>query len=180
MDAGSIPAASTTKYYYIYMSEQDILIALAQISIALAGFSAVAATFGKKWSDTKREQLTTLLVHSGFVLFASLIPLIFSESGETIRNPENYAAQWVIFSRLYVYLGSFYLIYNIYKKIKMKLSWSLLNYISFISFIVVIGFQIINILHVQSSYLYNLALTTNLAYGFIAFVSLVIPKTEEN
>ena len=54
------------------MVELDILMVIAQVAVAIAGFSAVVANFSKNWSAQKGKQLSDLLYQSGIVLFASL------------------------------------------------------------------------------------------------------------
>ena len=57
------------------MTEESSLIVIAEVAAALAGFSGVAATFGRRqerpWSDEERERLANLLNHSGIALFAA-------------------------------------------------------------------------------------------------------------
>ena len=64
------------------MIELDILMVIAEVAVAIAGFSAVVANFSKNWSARKGKQLHDLLYQSGIVLFASLVPLIMSQQGE--------------------------------------------------------------------------------------------------
>lgn len=65
------------------MGEEAALIVIAEISVALAGFSCIAAAFGRRregtWSRSERMRLANLLNHSGIALFASLLPLIFGQ-----------------------------------------------------------------------------------------------------
>lgn len=58
--------------------ELDILMVIAEIAVALAGFAAVVANFSENWTKAKSEQLANLLTQSGIALFASMAPLIMS------------------------------------------------------------------------------------------------------
>ena len=57
----------------------DILMVIAEIAVALAGFSAIASNFSRDWTPEKSALLTNLLTHSGIALFASMVPLIMSQ-----------------------------------------------------------------------------------------------------
>lgn len=59
--------------------ELDILMVIAEIAVALAGFAAVVANFSENWTQAKSEQLANLLTQSGIALFASMVPLIMSQ-----------------------------------------------------------------------------------------------------
>ena len=41
--------------------ELDILMVIAEIAVALAGFAAVVANFSENWTQAKSEQLANLL-----------------------------------------------------------------------------------------------------------------------
>ena len=61
------------------MMELDILMVIAEVAVAIFGFSAVVANFSKHWSSKQSRQLKNLLFHSGIALFASLVPLVMSQ-----------------------------------------------------------------------------------------------------
>ena len=66
------------------MIDQQILVAIAQVAITLAGFSGVVATFSGSLPEQKLFELKTLLQQSGIALFASLTTLIFSSADSSL------------------------------------------------------------------------------------------------
>ncbi len=64
------------------MEEDAALIAVAEIAVAIAGFSGIAAALRHRASDTwpvdDRDRFADLVTHSGIALFASLVPLTFA------------------------------------------------------------------------------------------------------
>ena len=79
----------------------DILIVIAEIAVALAGFSAVVANFSDTWTRAKSMLLGNLLAQSGITLFASLVPLITSQiSG---GGEEAMRSNWMVSSVCYIF-----------------------------------------------------------------------------
>ena len=65
------------------MDEASALIGIAEIAVAIAGFSGVATALGHRsdgqfWSHGQRARFIDLITHSGIALFASLIPLVLT------------------------------------------------------------------------------------------------------
>ena len=72
--------------------ELDILMVIAEVAVALAGFSAVVANFSGNWTAAKSQQLANLLIQSGIALFASMVPLIISQKADNVL--EGYRFVW--------------------------------------------------------------------------------------
>ena len=91
--------------------ELDILMVIAEIAVALAGFAAVVANFSENWTKAKSEQLANLLTQSGIALFASMVPLIMSQ----IRVDEEAGNDtvWMVSSACYVFFATSYLVVSL-------------------------------------------------------------------
>ena len=160
------------------MSEEATLIVIAEISIALAGFSGVAATFGRRqerpWSRSERTRLANLLNHSGIALFASLIPLIFAQMDGFTPD------LWTISSLSWVFFGSFGIGFALHASRKepatTRSRWSFIPLVAFAGLWV---FQLCNALLWHLAWPYLLALAGNLGFAFIEFMGLVNPSLED-
>jgi hypothetical protein len=67
------------------MNPTDLLTTLAQLGVALAGFSGIVSVLGTRasgeWSSWERTLLAVLLATSGGVILWSLLPLLLLASG---------------------------------------------------------------------------------------------------
>lgn len=131
--------------------ELDILMVIAEVAVALAGFSAVVANFSGNWTAAKSQQLANLLIQSGIALFASMVPLIMSQKADNVL--EGYRFVWWVSSASYIFFATFCvailaLVYNLY-----------------------VGPQ---------GWIYLLALLANVAYAFISFCLLIQPLVKGN
>ena len=131
--------------------ELDILMVIAEVAVALSGFSAVVANFSGNWTAAKSQQLANLLIQSGIALFASMVPLIMSQKADNVV--EGYRFVWWVSSASYIFFAKFCvailaLVYNLY-----------------------VGPQ---------GWIYLLALLANVAYAFISFCLLIQPLVKGN
>ena len=162
------------------MIEHQILIAIAQIAITLTGFSGAVAALSKDLSKSQKRELGTLLTQSGIALFASLIPLIFSSAdGGSLYTAEK-STFWIVSSAIYIAICSVALLFyalDIYERKAYKyFNYDIFFYLSFFG---VIAALTINVFYIKDSSLYCFALVTNLAYGFMTFVRLVVPSEQD-
>jgi hypothetical protein len=160
------------------MNEESILIVIAEIAAALAGFSGIAATFGRRqerpWSQSERARLANLLNHSGIALFAALVPLVFAQiHGFT-------PTLWRISSFFWAAFASI--------GIALRLRWILSQgstaatraaTLALTGFIALLVFQLCNGLFWQLAWPYLLALVGNLAFAFVMFMGLVNPSEDD-
>ena len=156
------------------MIDQQILMAVAQIAIALSGFSGIVASYKGKLAERRRQELKTLLQQSGIALFASLAPLIFSSQSDGSYRSGDYEQFWMISSVIYITVCSAFLLYwglEIWGKDRPKSEPY--DFIFFILFCGVVAMLAVNVTLVRDGYLYFLALAINLVYGFVTFVRLV-------
>jgi len=161
------------------MMEESILIVIAEISVALAGFSGVAAAFGRRqqriWSQGERAKLANLLNHSGIALFASLTPLIFAQAGGFD------AGLWMVCSLLWVFFASFGIGFSIRNLRRARREGASETFpFSLAGFVALWLFQVGNALIWQMAWPYFLALTGNLAFAFVQFMSLVNPSRDDD
>jgi len=152
------------------MIELDILMVIAEVAVAIAGFSAVVANFSKNWSARKGKQLHDLLYQSGIVLFASLVPLIMSQQDES-------EVLWAISSAMYIFFALVTIARDFWKERKSGIERrTRLLYAS--PFFLAIVALAINIYLGAQAWLYLLALLLNLAFAFFSFVALLKPLIE--
>jgi hypothetical protein len=83
------------------MSAENLLTTLAQLGVALAGFSGIVAVLGERargeWSSRERQLLSVLLATSGGVILWSLLPLLLLASQLPERRVWLFSsAGWVI------------------------------------------------------------------------------------
>ncbi len=161
------------------MSEESVLIVIAEIATALAGFSGIAATFGRRqerpWSQSERARLANLLNHSGIALFAALAPLVFAQIHGFTPN------LWRISSFLWAAFASI--------GIALRLRWIVsqdstaatrMATIALTGFVSLLIFQLCNALFWQLAWPYLLALVGNLAFAFVMFMGLVNPSADDS
>ena len=159
------------------MIEESILVVIAEISVALAGFSGIAAAFGRRqqrtWSKDERAKLANLLNHSGIALFASLVPLIFAQAGGFD------AGLWRVCSLLWVFFASFGIWFSLRNLQRSRREGAPRTFpFSLAGFLALWFFQVGNALLWQMAWPYFLALTGNLAFALVQFMSLVNPTDE--
>ena len=156
------------------MIELDILMVIAEVAVAIAGFSAVVANFSKNWSVQKGGQLEDLLYQSGIVLFASLVPLVMSQQD---REAYGSGDLWAISSAMYIFFATYGIASDLWKH-KKKGTYGNMRLAYVLPFFLAIAALAINIFIGAEAWLYLLALLLNLAYAFFAFIALLRPLIE--
>ena len=153
--------------------ELDILMVIAEIAVALAGFAAVVANFSENWTKAKSEQLANLLTQSGIALFASMVPLIMSQ----IRVDEEAVNDtvWMVSSACYVFFATSYLVVSLLLSRGRGAGARAVDRVFLITFFVAIGAQIYNLYIGAQGWIYLLALLLSLAYAFVSFTLLIRP-----
>ena len=153
--------------------ELDILMVIAEIAVALAGFAAVVANFSENWTKAKSEQLANLLTQSGIALFASMVPLIMSQ----IRVDEEAGNDtvWMVSSACYVFFATSYLVVSLLRSRGRGAGARAVDRVFLLTFFVAIGAQIYNLYIGAQGWIYLLALLLSLAYAFVSFTLLIRP-----
>ena len=160
------------------MSEESSLIVIAEIAIALAGFSGVAAAFGRRqerpWSQSERVRLANLLNHSGIALFAALVPLVFAYlEGFTPVLWRNSSFLWAGFASIGIGLRVRWVVSQHSAAAVQRAAIPLMGFVS------LLVFQLCNALIWQLAWPYLLALVGNLGFAFVQFMMLVNPSAED-
>lgn len=153
--------------------ELDILMVIAEIAVALAGFAAVVANFSENWTKAKSEQLTNLLAQSGIALFASMVPLIMSQM--RAGDSAGIDTVWMVSSASYVFFATSYLAVSLFLSRSRGTRARAVDRIFLLTFIVAIGAQIYNLYMGAQGWIYLLALLLSLAYAFVSFAFLIRP-----
>jgi hypothetical protein len=162
------------------MQEDSALIVVAEIAAALAGFSGVATALGERghahaWTRRERAQFVDLLTHSGIALFASLVPLIFLyRVGEGPKS-----GVWLDSSLIWAFFASLGVTSGLVRQTRSRASTrfeALIGISVLISFAGLLGLQIANAIWIRAFWPYLGALVGNLAFAFIQFMRLVIPR----
>ena len=161
------------------MTEESLLIVIAEVAAALAGFSGIAAAFGRRqertWSANERARLADLLNHSGIALFASLTPLVFAQRDGF--NPDlwrNSSFFWAGFAVIGVGLRLRGLLS---RRASGELRRAALSLSMFGALIV---YQLYNALFWHMAFPYLTALVCNLGFAFVQFTSLVNPSSGDD
>lgn len=153
--------------------ELDILMVIAEIAVALAGFAAVVANFSENWTKAKSKELTNLLTQSGIALFASMVPLIMSQM--RADDSAGIDTVWMVSSASYVFFASSYLAVSLFLSRSRSSGARAVDRIFLLTFIVAIGAQIYNLYAGAQGWIYLLALLLSLAYAFVSFTVLIRP-----
>ena len=158
--------------------ELDILMVIAEVAVALAGFSAVVANFSGNWTAAKSQQLANLLIQSGIALFASMVPLIMSLKADNVV--EGYRFVWWVSSASYIFFASVFLAITLLRASRPKSSVHGVDRIFFATFCVAILALVYNLYVGPQGWIYLLALLANVAYAFISFCLLIQPLVKGN
>ncbi|MDG1232810.1 MAG: hypothetical protein P8P91_11160 [Pseudomonadales bacterium] len=150
--------------------ELEILMVVAEISVALAGFSAIVANFSSNWTEADSRQLSTLLTQSGIALFAAMVPLVMSQSDEDIDNT------WMVSSFCYIFCASIAVAVEIYRAWSQSGGSSRIDQIFGASFFIAIMAQAYNLYIGAQGWIYLLALLLNIAYAFVSFTMIIRPR----
>ena len=154
--------------------ELDILMVIAEIAVALAGFSAIVANFSKDWTAAKSEQLVNLLTQSGIALFAAMVPLVMSLR---VIEDEGSASVtlWSISSAGYILVTSGFLVRDLYHRNKKSGPSTRMDTFIFLIFLFAIAAQVYNLYVGAQAWIYLLALLLSIAYAFVSFTLLIQP-----
>jgi hypothetical protein len=165
------------------MDEISALIAIAEIAAALAGFSGVATALAQRgdaefWSPGQRSRFVDLLTHSGIALFTSLVPMVSIYrigDGPTARV-------WVVASLIWAFFASFGVTAGIVRQRRFPAATSLEAFVSVLALTIFVGLlllQLGNAIWIREFWPYLAALVGNLAFAFVQFMRLVIPRLAE-
>jgi hypothetical protein len=160
------------------MEPDAALIAVAEIAVAIAGFSGIAAALrhgaAHTWPRADRDKFVDLLTHSGIALFASLTPLVFA-----YRNGFD-EGLWAISSFNWAICGAIGIGLSIVR------SWGgsreprgLVPRLTLLAFFLVFLLQVYNVVALREFWPYFAGLVANLAFAFVQFMSLAIPRAED-
>jgi len=158
--------------------ELDILMVIAEIAVALAGFAAVVANFSENWTAAKSEQLTNLLTQSGIALFASLVPLIMSQVRDDGGAGNDIV--WMVSSTCYVFFATSYLGVSLFLSRGRRRGARAVDRVFLLTFFVAIGAQVYNLYIGAQGWIYLLALLLSLAYAFVSFTLLIRPLVKNS
>ena len=153
--------------------ELDILMVIAEIAVALAGFAAVVANFSENWTQAKSEQLANLLTQSGIALFASMVPLIMSQVRDD--GEAGIDTVWLVSSASYVFFATSYLGVSLFLSRGRGTGARAVDRVFLLTFFVAISAQIYNLYIGAQGWVYLLALLLSLAYAFVSFTLLIRP-----
>lgn len=157
--------------------ELDILIVIAEISVALAGFSAIVSNFSKDWTVEKSSQLANLLIHSGIAMFASMVPLIMSQNADS-ASPTAISV-WFISSASYAFFATLFLAASLIRSRRADHRKQRLDKIFIATFLIAVTAQIYNLWAGAEAWIYLLALLVNIAYAFLSFTMLIKPLVDK-
>ncbi len=161
------------------MSEDSVLVLIAEVAAALAGFSGVAAAFGRRqersWSRVEQARLADLLNHSGIALFAAFATLVAAQregfSPELWRNSSLFWAGFAVVG-IGLRVRSLRLDPAVHAIRRSAVSLS--------AFVALLIFQLFNAWTWRLAWPYLLALVANLGFAFIQFMGLVNPSRTDD
>jgi len=158
------------------VEETAALMVVAEIAVALAGFSGVAAALrhgaSETWPDDDRDRFVDLVVHSGIALFASLVPLMFAHRAGV--NSELWSSSsfiWAGCASVGIALAARRTL--LHQNQRGRGVRSVLTAIAFLGTLVL---QLYNGFVLQEFWPYLGGLIMNLGFAFIQFMALAIPR----
>ena len=161
------------------MDEASALIGIAEIAVAIAGFSGVATALGHRsdaqfWSPGQRSRFIDLILHCAIALFASLIPLVlsfrFGVDGEF----------WVRSSLIWAFFGCCGIGSALMRGRRLPGPRGIEKYVVrfvLLSFVGLVVLQLYNVLVAQAFWPFLAALVGNLGFAFIQFTRMIVPRT---
>jgi hypothetical protein len=156
------------------VEETAALMVVAEIAVALAGFSGVAAALrhgaSETWPDDDRDRFVDLVVHSGIALFASLVPLMFAHQGGV--NSE----LWSSSSFIWAGCASVGIALSVRRMRLHKKGRDVRTVLTAIAFLGTLVLQLYNGFVLQEFWPYLGGLIMNLGFAFIQFMALAIPR----
>lgn len=166
------------------MNEAEALMLVAEVAVAVAGFSGIATAIDRRqgtevWSEARRVRFSYMLTHSGIALFASLITLVFlyragGETGDTGRVWLGASLYWAVFACVGTGFGYW----------RGRSLPTLPGIEAFIApsvivvFSLLIALQLYNVVFVREFWPYLAGLVGNLAFAFVQFMRIVLLRAE--
>jgi len=162
------------------MDEASALIAVAEIAVAIAGFSGVATAFGQRddatfWTEGQRSRFFDMLVHSGIALFASLIPLV-------LMHRSGFGVGWAISSISWAFFACIGIAFGFARGRRLPVPTGIERFVTPIvlgCFAGLVCLQVYNVLLPQTFWPYFAALVGNLGFAFIQFMRMIVPRRKE-
>jgi hypothetical protein len=160
------------------MNATDLLTTLAQLGVALAGFSGIVVVLGARASDRgplgERQLLSVLLATSGAVILWSLLPLLLFVSQLPDRRV------WLLSSGSWV-IGQVGVLTLRVRQVAQDRS-ALSQERGFVTFgffggVTALAVQLVNLLWLGVAWPHLAAVTWHLALSFLVFVRLLQPPT---
>jgi len=157
------------------MEEDGALIAVAEIAVAIAGFSGIAAALrhgtSRTWPVEDRDRFVDLVAHSGIALFASLVPLMFAyKSG---ISPD----LWSISSFLWAGFATVGITLTMMRaRVHGRSPKGFRGVLIPLIFTGILALQLYNGFLLQEFWPYLGGLVTNLGFAFTQFMALAIPR----
>ena len=153
---------------------EGLLIAVAEIAVAIAGFSGIAAALRhdatRRWSERDRGHFENLLLHSGIALFSALVPLIFAA-----RYGID-AELWSVSSYSWAGFGVAGIAASVAYDRSRGRSAGWWGITVLLAFLAMVAFQFANGLWLGAFWVYFAGLVFSLAFAFIQFVGLALPR----
>ncbi len=160
------------------VDHEQLLISVAEIAVAIAGFSGIASALrhdtADSWSRADRERFENLVIHSGIALFASLVSLLFAAR---TGFDEGF---WATFSLTWAGFGAGGLVVSVRRSWGRARAWGVVNTLVVGAFAGMIAFQLINGLWWDEFWPYFSGLLLNLAFAFMQFVALAWPGSPDD
>lgn len=158
------------------MDEGDALIGVAEIAVAIAGFSGIAAAIrhrgAERWPLRDRDRFVDLVAHSGIALFASLLPLVFAHRfgpGPDLWSTSSLL--WAAFASVGIGLG---LARNRTRaRRRWGGAWGVAVTLVFAALVVL---QVYNGIRLREFWPYLAGLVANLGFAFVQFMWLAVPR----
>lgn len=157
------------------MEHEGFLTTIAEVAIAIAGFSGIVAALGGRtegeWSEPDRVRLRLLLVVSFNTVIGSFLPLFLFAAGVVEKTWRVTSAIW------FVYIAGT-LLYRIPQILRARgnasgeASWPFVLAM-LVSTTTILFLQIVNALYWDTAWPFLLALLEGLVLGFVLFVRLL-------
>jgi hypothetical protein len=156
------------------MNPADLLATLAQLGVALAGFSGIVVVLGARasgeWSTRERQLLSALLATSGGVILWSLLPLLLLAAG--LADPSVWllsSASWFVTQLAILFIRA-----RQFARDPGAEGWERRFLIlAFVGGVTVLVLQLVN-LWLRASWPHLTAVTWHLMLSFLVFVRLLL------